>query len=99
LNAVAAPSATQATLSPPSAGQGGAGNQRRRPLLPRRRGPHDPIDLGELSASLAGDGSELAPGHHEIAVEYQGGMRAASSDQALLAHLPLSPLPLVSVRG
>jgi hypothetical protein len=81
------------------AGQGGTGNQRTRPLLPRRRGPHDPIDLGELSPSLAGDGSELAPGHHEIAVECQCGMRIAFSDQALLAHLPLSPLLPVTVRG
>lgn len=35
------------------------------------RGRHDLADLAELSASSAGDGSELAPGHREIAVEYQ----------------------------
>jgi hypothetical protein len=60
---------------------------------------HDLIDLGGLPASLAGDGSELAPGHHEVAIEYQGSVRLALLDQALLAHLPLSPLLLVSVRG
>jgi hypothetical protein len=60
---------------------------------------HDLIDLGELSASSAGDGSGLAPGHREIAVEYQGGVRLAFSDRALLARLPLSALLLVAVRG
>jgi hypothetical protein len=90
LNAVAAPigDTGEAITAVRGAGRTEPEIRGTRPLLPRRRGRHDLIDLGELSASSASDGSELAPGHREIAVEYQGGVRLALSDQALLARPP-----------